>query len=120
MKIRFPKNLRHCIGPRVRVSHGIPRPPRFSCRCAPGTPWETLKLSLFRTIGNEGYPAMKLLIVDDDPLSLRVLRQILLTQPGFKVEEATCGVEAWVLLANPANGFDAVFLDISMPDFGGV
>lgn len=63
---------------------------------------------------------MRILIVDDDALSLRVLRQILLSQPGFEIEEAACGVEAWILLANPANAFDAVFLDISMPDFDGV
>ena len=64
---------------------------------------------------------MNILVVDDDPVSRRVLRQILVAaEPGCTVAEASGGTEAIALLQNSPTGFDAAFLDISMPDLDGL
>lgn len=63
---------------------------------------------------------MKILIVDDDPVSLRVLREILATEGGHHITEATDGDQAWSLLDNPSFFFDLVFLDVSMPKTDGI
>jgi two-component system, chemotaxis family, chemotaxis protein CheY len=64
---------------------------------------------------------MKILVVDDDPVSRCMLRQVLAsTEPGCEVAEAACGVDACRFLERSEHGFDAVFLDISMPDFDGL
>lgn len=64
---------------------------------------------------------MKILVVDDDPVSRRVLRQVLTTaNPDCEVAEAQCGNEACDMLEKPAHGFDAAFLDISMPGLDGL
>ena len=61
---------------------------------------------------------MKILIVDDDPVSRRLLREILVTETGHQITDATDGNEAWALLDNPARYFDLVFLDVTMPHSG--
>jgi two-component system chemotaxis response regulator CheY len=62
----------------------------------------------------------KILIVDDDPVSRRVLRQILAqAEPGCVVVEAHSGIEACVMLEMPGHGIEFVFLDLTMPDFDG-
>lgn len=64
---------------------------------------------------------MKILVVDDDPVSRRVLRQILAsTDPDCVIAEASGGEEACALLERVNHGFDVVFLDISMPDYDGL
>jgi two-component system LytT family response regulator len=64
---------------------------------------------------------MKILVVDDDPVSRRVLRQILAsTEPDCVISEAGGGEEACTLLERANHGFDVVFLDISMPDYDGL
>ena len=63
---------------------------------------------------------MKILIVDDDPVSRRVLREILAGQPNHQTTEASDGNEAWALLDNPSRYFDVVFLDVSMPQTSGL
>lgn len=69
----------------------------------------------------DGHPTrMKILIVDDDPVSLRLLRQILSTEEGHQITEAVDGAEAWALLDNPSLFFDVAFIDISMPKVDGV
>lgn len=62
---------------------------------------------------------MKILLVDDDPVSLRVLREILIADGGHQITEAVDGSEAWQLLDNPSRYFDLVFLDVSMPHVDG-
>jgi CheY-like chemotaxis protein len=65
--------------------------------------------------------AMKILVVDDDPVSRRVLRQILAqAEPDCVISEACNGEEACAFLEKPVHGFDVVFLDISMPDHDGL
>jgi two-component system chemotaxis response regulator CheY len=66
-------------------------------------------------------PYMKILVVDDDPVSRRVLRQILASsEPDCLIAEAACGEEACTLLEKANHGFDVVFLDIAMPDYDGL
>ncbi|MBC7367291.1 MAG: response regulator [Undibacterium sp.] len=63
---------------------------------------------------------MKLLIVDDEPVARHVLRQILSAQPEHQLTLAEGGAEAWALLDDPSRYFDIVFLDVSMPEPGGL
>ena len=63
---------------------------------------------------------MKILIVEDDPVSSEVLRMILASHGGFHVTVAGGGDEAWALLDDPSRYFDVVFLDISMPEPDGL
>lgn len=58
---------------------------------------------------------MKILIVDDDPVCRRVLREILAAESEHQISEAVDGNEAWALLDNPSRFFDIAFLDVSMP-----
>jgi CheY-like chemotaxis protein len=62
---------------------------------------------------------MNILIVDDDPVSRRLLREIVATAPGHHLSEAASGKEAWELLDNPSRFFDLVFLDLAMPGLDG-
>jgi CheY-like chemotaxis protein len=66
-----------------------------------------------------GWPNMKILIVDDEPVSRRVLREILASERGHQISEVEDGDEAWAMLDNPARYFDVVFLDVSMPKSDG-
>lgn len=80
-----------------------------------------LSLKFFRKAPMEpGRFVMKILIVDDDPVCLRVMRQILVSQSGNEVDCAPSGADAWVKLADQAKRYDVVFLDISMPEVGGL
>ncbi len=62
---------------------------------------------------------MKILIVDDDAVSRRVLREMLGTEPGQQITEAVDGEEAWAFLDDPSRYFDLVFLDVAMPKSDG-
>ncbi len=63
---------------------------------------------------------MKILVVEDEPVSREVLRTILAANPGFHVTLADNGQDAWALLDDPSRYFDVVFLDIVMPDPDGL
>ena len=62
-------------------------------------------------------PVRRLLVVDDDPLTNRVL-QLRLTKKGYQVDSAAGGEEALAML--DASRPDLVFLDVSMPGVGGL
>jgi CheY-like chemotaxis protein len=62
-------------------------------------------------------PAIRVLIVDDEPAIRRALRPPLL-ELGFQVAEASRGEEALQMLR--AAVYDVVLLDVNMPGIGGV
>lgn len=60
--------------------------------------------------------APRILVVDDDPRNVRLLKRIL-TSAGYEVEEAYCGEDALEMaLENPP---DLVLLDVMMPGMDG-
>ena len=61
---------------------------------------------------------MKVLLVDDEPMSRRMLHRILIKQFGCEVVEASNGAEALDLLGK--NTFAFVLLDLVMPVLNGV
>jgi two-component system, OmpR family, KDP operon response regulator KdpE len=62
-------------------------------------------------------PAIRILVVDDEPAIRRALRPPLM-ELGFQVAEASRGEEA--LQALRGANYDAVLLDINMPGIGGI
>ena len=62
-------------------------------------------------------PAIRILVVDDEPAIRRALRAPLL-ELGFHVTEASRGEEALQLLRGGV--YDAVLLDVNMPGIGGI
>ena len=61
---------------------------------------------------------MHVLLVDDSPVSLKVMRKVLSSSVfHLDIEDATTGAEA--LLRCKANAFDVVFLDVNMPGLNG-
>jgi signal transduction histidine kinase len=60
---------------------------------------------------------MKILIVDDDPLTLEILREALSREPGYVVETAVNGVEA--LCRTLMGDIDLVIRDWMMPEMNG-
>ena len=58
----------------------------------------------------------RILAVDDDPITLRALRQVLLHK-GFEVKEAADGEGALELLERES--FDLVILDVALPGISG-
>ncbi|MSU22959.1 MAG: response regulator [Opitutus sp.] len=63
---------------------------------------------------------MKILIIDDDPVSRAVLQKILADQPEHQTTVAEEREAGWALLDDPTRYFDVVFLDISMPGMDGL
>ena len=64
---------------------------------------------------------IRTLIVDDEPLARRRIRQLLADWPDFAVHgECPTGAEALRVLAQEPAPVDLVFLDIQMPDFDGL
>jgi CheY-like chemotaxis protein len=61
--------------------------------------------------------SLKILVVDDDALG-RQLMHLILTREGHRVDVAANGLEA--LAAVKRNQFDIVFMDLNMPDMGGI
>jgi hypothetical protein len=89
-----------------------------------------LKTGKATTTALQGYypalPALKLLIADDIPQNLELLR-LLLERAGHQVTSATDGLEALQLVrqhhadgAQPAAQFDVVLMDIQMPNLDGL
>lgn len=63
---------------------------------------------------------MKILIVDDDPVSRDVLAAIIAKLPDHQVTVADGGETAWALLDDPSRWFDVLFLDQQMPGLDGL
>lgn len=61
----------------------------------------------------------KILIVDDEPLSIEALRHYL-TEAGYEVDEAENGVVAYAMLSQDPNRYSAVVLDWMMPELSGI
>lgn len=58
----------------------------------------------------------KVLVVDDDPLLIRLVKEILKSQ-GYAVETAKDGIDAMIMVKN--NKPDLIILDIMMPELNG-
>jgi DNA-binding response OmpR family regulator len=58
----------------------------------------------------------KVLVVDDDPLVIRLVKELLKTQ-GFSVETAKDGIDAMIMVQK--NKPDLIVLDIMMPELNG-
>lgn len=64
-----------------------------------------------------GAGGLRVLVVDDEEINLRVAERML-THMGHHVGVATCGQEALAEIAR--SGFDAVLMDVRMPDMDGM
>ncbi len=63
----------------------------------------------------------KVLIVDDSALMRRVLSDIINSDPRFQVSKvAVNGLEAFLLLTQQKETYDAIILDINMPQMSGI
>ncbi|SHO49840.1 chemotaxis-specific protein-glutamate methyltransferase CheB [Anaerocolumna xylanovorans] len=63
----------------------------------------------------------KVLIVDDSALMRRVLSDIINSDPRFQVSKvAVNGLEAFLLLTQQEETYDAIILDINMPKMSGI
>jgi signal transduction histidine kinase len=69
---------------------------------------------------SEEYPSMnRLLIVDDDLALTRTLSAILI-KAGYRVESVTTGGEAIRAIEKDLNAFNAVLVDLQLPDMNGL
>lgn len=60
-------------------------------------------------------------MVDDHPLFINGLRQYLAElEPSVAITEASTAAQAWTLLAEHPDHYDFIFLDIQLPDAGGI
>lgn len=64
-------------------------------------------------------PAPKLLLVDDNKINLRLLRTYMVRRKYPIVDEAENGLEAVDAFHNRDDGYDIIFMDISMPVLDG-
>lgn len=65
--------------------------------------------------------SFRTLIVDDEPLARRRIRQLLADHPDFAVQgECASGAEALQVLAQEPAAVDLVFLDVHMPGLDGL
>lgn len=60
-----------------------------------------------------------ILIVDDEPKNLRILKEYM-EDLGYQSVEAVDGAEAWSILQQSKNKFDAILLDRMMPKMDGM
>jgi CheY-like chemotaxis protein len=67
--------------------------------------------------GTEKIPKLKILVVDDDTLSQRMM-QVLLKREGYDVDLASSGLEAFEAIK--IQQYDIVFMDLQMPGMGGI
>lgn len=63
--------------------------------------------------------AKRVLIVDDEPINLEALTEILQDE-GYETRGAENGTDAWRLLSEDSGDFDVVVLDRMMPDMDGI
>jgi CheY-like chemotaxis protein len=66
---------------------------------------------------NREHTINKILVVDDEPSALQLLKRILAAQPQFKVLDAPGGAQALALVQNEKP--DLVLLDLMMPEIDG-
>lgn len=62
----------------------------------------------------------RVLIVDDDPIQLAVLKQIFLTHGSAMVETAANGRVSISIIENSSDQFDLIVLDLVMPEYDGI
>ncbi len=62
---------------------------------------------------------MKILVVEDEPVSRTALTKILAGQPEHQTTVAENGAAAWEFLDDPGRSFDVVFLDLGLPKLDG-
>lgn len=63
---------------------------------------------------------MNLLIVDDDPTTRALVKEMLREDTSIRITEAANGAEAWELLDDPSRYFDALVLDVQMAPVNGL
>jgi len=68
-------------------------------------------------VANQKIPQLKILVVDDDSLNLRMM-QLLLTREGHLVDLVSNGLEALEVIK--VKKYDVVFMDLQMPVMDGV
>lgn len=76
-----------------------------------------MTLELEQELKAEKSLSLRILVVDDDELSRRLMR-VILTHEGHRVDVAANGLEALEAVKN--NKFDIVFMDLHMPDMDGM
>lgn len=62
---------------------------------------------------------MRILLVEDEPVSRTALTKILNSQAEHQTTVAENGADAWDLLDDPGRSFDVVFLDLGLPKLDG-
>ncbi len=65
------------------------------------------------------FPQPQLLLVDDSPLNLKILREFL-PEPDYRCTTAQGGLQAWEMLEAEPDRFHAVLVDRIMPDMDGM
>ena len=70
--------------------------------------------------GRQRFGQMNLLIVEDDKISLELLRRVVESDGRHVATAASDGEQAWRLLSDPAAKFDACIFDIFMPNLDGL
>ncbi|HWA27451.1 MAG TPA: response regulator [Lacunisphaera sp.] len=63
---------------------------------------------------------MHILIAEDDSTSRAILEKICRNSGEHHLTLAADGAEAWTLVDDPKRWFDVVFLDVQMPEMGGL
>lgn len=63
---------------------------------------------------------IRVLVVDDEPSILELLRTALVALGGYEVETAESGIQALEMLCKGRPHYDIVLLDIQMPELNGV
>lgn len=62
---------------------------------------------------------MKILIVDDDPVSREILQKIVSNHGPHQISSVADATAAWALLDDPSRYFDIAFIDLVMPEVDG-
>jgi len=63
---------------------------------------------------------IRILTVDDEPLNLAIIEEYLADAPGYKLDTASNGEEAWRALTSGGVAYDLVILDRIMPVLDGL
>lgn len=63
---------------------------------------------------------MNILLADDDSTSRELMRRIVALEPGHELTEVYDGEEAWTMLRESGQTFDALILDLTMPRVDGL